>query len=182
MLTQSTYNRLLAVLLVAAPLAACSGGNEQNSGMAQDTLQTPAMGQSNATANQAPVRVTLDAKNNSGVTGDASLTTVGDSAIVDVRVQGATESGSFPAHIHTGTCDSPGPVQVPLTNLDVANGMGASTTSIKMSDVPQGQPLLIMVHKPSGQPIACGPLNMTGGAGGMNGMGADTMGMDTTGM
>ena len=52
--------------------------------------------------------------NNSGISGEATLTPQGSQLQVMVRLTGLAQGGEHPGHIHSGTCDAPGPVVTPL--------------------------------------------------------------------
>ena len=93
-----------------------------------------------------------------------------------MSISGASQEGSFPAHVHMGDCMSPGEVMAPLTSLEVSGGSGSSTTMLAASQVPEGQAAVIQVHDPSGAPVACGDLRGHGDMGGMGETG-DTAGM-----
>lgn len=73
-----------------------------------------------------PVTINLAAQNNSGVSGTATLTPMGNQTQVVVKVTGEPSGASEPAHIHIGACPNPGSVKAPLQNI--VNG--TSTTII----------------------------------------------------
>jgi Domain of unknown function (DUF4331) len=106
-------------------------------------------------ANEATV--TLDELNDSGVSGKATLTAVGDDQTkVVIDVQGAT--GDHPAHIHTGTCDdlNPNPL-FPLENVD-ANGHSETTVDVGLKELTGGG-FAINLHLSAqqiGVYVACG--------------------------
>jgi len=84
-----------------------------------------------------PVEVTLDALNDSGVSGTAMLTANGDETDVSISVEGAT--GDHPIHIHQGTCDdlNPNPEYV-LTDID-ADGASDTSVPVALSDLLDGE-------------------------------------------
>ncbi|HEX5416110.1 MAG TPA: hypothetical protein VFZ25_10620 [Chloroflexota bacterium] len=63
------------------------------------------------------VTVNLTAQNNSGVSGTATLTAVGNQTQVVINVTGEPSGASEPAHIHVGACPNPGSVKAPLQNI-----------------------------------------------------------------
>ncbi len=107
---------------------------------------------------QQAVTVPLAEQNESGVSGTATLTDLGNSH-VQVTIQ-VTPGGNanMPAHIHTGACPNPGAVIHPLTNVVD----GRSTTVVQGSlDQIAASGQAINLHK-SPQEIpnyaACGDL------------------------
>jgi hypothetical protein len=96
-----------AICLILLLLAACSGG-----------------------ATPAPLVLTLEPQNDSGVTGSVTLTAAGDGrTLIEIS---AVPNGhpDMPVHVHPGTCAEPVPQPMfPLENvLD-----GVSTTQIPIS-------------------------------------------------
>ena len=76
----------------------------------------------------------MNAQQNSARTGTATLTEKDGNLEVTISVSGGTDTGSEAAHIHEGTCATPGAVYKALTNVT----SGASTTSlagVKLADV-----------------------------------------------
>jgi LPXTG-motif cell wall-anchored protein len=111
---------------------------------------------------QQPVTVQLSPQNNSGITGTATLTSMGDQTRVILTLTGAG-AGPEPAHIHEGTCANLDPTpKWPLTS--VANGTSDTMVNAKLSDI-QASATAINVHK-SPQEIsvyvACGNIPMAG--------------------
>ncbi len=105
------------------------------------------------------LQIKLDELNGSGQSGQAIITETGTSTLkVIVNLTGKPSGVAQPAHIHLGSCPTPGAVKYPLTNVD----KGASQTEIQnltMAELLAGVPLAINVHK-SGADIktyvACG--------------------------
>lgn len=164
MLTQSRWNRLLALALVL-PLAACAGEEEPDVEVEDDPMgmePAPAPGGDMGTQ---PTMITLEATNNSGVTGEATARHTADSVTVEARISGASQDGEYPAHIHSGSCPSPGGVIAPLTAVQVSGGSGTSTTTIAASRVPEGEDAAVQIHQPGGQPVACGDMRGHGDMG-----------------
>lgn len=158
------------VLAALLPLAACG---PEDTDTEADPLEEPAPTEMPGETDRdmmEPTSITLDTKNESGVTGQATATHHADSVTVEVNIMGAAEDGEYPAHVHTGTCDEAGSVVAPLNSLQVSGGSGMSTSEIMASDVPEDEDAIIQVHDPSGQPIACGDMTGHGDMGGMDGM------------
>lgn len=114
-----------------------------------------------------PTVTGLDEVNDSGISGEATATHSQQEVTVSIVLkEGAQANVSYPAHIHTGTCEQGGPVAVdigPVQNLQ-------SSKTIQLSALPANQAAFIQVHGPDGQPVACG--DMEGHEG--EGMGRDT--------
>lgn len=88
--------------------------------------------------------VTMNAQNNSGETGTATLTQVSGGVQVVLAIKGGPATAQ-PAHIHTGTCADLKGVVYPLTSVTA----GASTTTVKGITIDQllKSPMAINVHK-----------------------------------
>ena len=102
-----------AMLLVAA----CDGGG---TGASIPTPSAPG------------IPFTMKAVNNSGVTGDGTISKMSGKFIVTVRLKGLGAKSSHMSHIHVGSCASgPGDVAITLENVVAdSNGDGRATTTI----------------------------------------------------
>ncbi len=103
---------------------------------------TKAAGEKAATSEA--VTVELKAVNNSGVSGEATLTPVDNKTKVVINLTGAPEGVSQPAHVHQGTCEKLGEPKYPLEA--VKNGKSETTIDAKLSDLTAGD-FAINVHK-----------------------------------
>lgn len=105
------------------------------------------------------MKVTLSAQNNSGETGTAVLSDEKGKTKVKVTLTGTPAGVEQPAHIHVGSCPTPGAVKYPLTN--VIDGTSETTLDISLDQLKNELPLAVNVHK-SKQDIstyvACGDL------------------------
>lgn len=134
--------------------------------------------------------VSLTEVNESGITGKAKFVRAEGAEDphaheVTLRLSGA-DAGTYPAHIHRGTCESGGGVAVALSPITVEEGaeMAAASTVITpdqlAAEEAEGEapvaiagetqeyaaghapmahgPLFIQVHLPNGTPAACGDL------------------------
>jgi hypothetical protein len=138
---------VLWLLLVPAGMLACSKPAAKQ--------ETSMGGMQMAAA--APETATLAAKNNSGITGNATLAANGDSTTVTVNLSGGKAGTTYPTHIHVGSCSQPGDVLVPLTSVTVdAQGSGSSTTMVPSAKLQGQAALLVQSHQPNGTPAACG--------------------------
>jgi Cu/Zn superoxide dismutase len=82
-----------------------------------------------------PVTATVQAKNNSGITGTVTLTKKGDSTEVAVALSGARAGEKYPSHIHSGTCAKPGDVVAPLGDVTVGQGKSGTSTTMVLTSV-----------------------------------------------
>lgn len=122
-------------------------------------LTTIALLPTNTEAQQS-VTIALSPQNNSGQTGTAVLTTEGSGTKVVITLSNAP--GPHPAHIHSGSCPTPGAVVFPLTS--VANGRSETVVAASIADILRA-PHAINVHKsPQEIPVytSCG--NVTAAA------------------
>jgi hypothetical protein len=174
-------------VLAALPfaLAACGGGDEAAEGGADTTAVGAVTDTTTAPMNTGTMpadtgmsgaqamggAVTMNAVGTSGVTGQAQIMDHGNGSTmvtVNLMAQGnSTHSG----HIHTGTCDAPGDVVVPLQDVTLANGTGSSSSTLQvpLATVMNGQHI-VAYHASSGDnpgaPVVCGtiPAMAAGGA------------------
>lgn len=127
--------------------------------------------------------VKLDPVNNSGRSGTAVLTEEGGKirATISLKNESAAAAvDSYPAHIHTGICPTPGGIKYMLP--PVVNGTSETMVDISLDDLLKQLPLAINVHKSQSDLktyVACGNIPaegiVTGSPSGM--MGGNTPGM-----
>ncbi|HSW89424.1 MAG TPA: hypothetical protein VLH19_00965 [Patescibacteria group bacterium] len=92
-----------------------------------------------------PVTVKMSAVKNSGQTGTAKFEDLGYGKVkVTLTMAGKKYVDPQPAHIHVGSCPTPGDVKYPLAN--VVNGTSVTTVSVNMADLWKGG-LAVNVHK-----------------------------------
>ncbi|MCL5946720.1 MAG: hypothetical protein M1298_01680 [Chloroflexi bacterium] len=104
------------------------------------------------------ITVPLGTQNNSGVSGTATLTEMGNQTQVVIHVTGEPSSGSEPAHIHIGTCANLGAVKYPLAN--VVNGTSTTVVNASLPSLMTGN-FAINLHKSAAQIrvyVACGDI------------------------
>jgi len=103
------------------------------------------------------VTVKLEAQNNSGQTGTATLTPQGNTTRVVIELLNAPTNVVEPAHIHLGTCDKLD--KAPKWKLEAVKG-GRSTTTVPVSlDTILKQKTAINIHKSAEEVqvyVACG--------------------------
>jgi hypothetical protein len=113
-----------------------------------------------STEAQQSVTIALSPQNDSGQRGTAVLTSEGESTKVVITLENAP--GPHPAHIHSGSCPTPGAVVYPLTS--VTNGRSETVVAASIADILRA-PHAINVHKsPQEIPVytSCG--NVTAAA------------------
>ena len=95
----------------------------------------------------------------SGASGEADLSINGEGILVQLDMEGLTE-GAHANHIHDGSCDNLGAVDIPLDDI-VADSAGVGTQTTGNAD----QPLshfetghLVAVHADDGAIVACGDI------------------------
>ena len=100
--------------------------------------------------------VSLSPESNSGITGTATLTDMGNGQTrVVVRI--SPGAGNHPAHIHSGQCGPTlGAVIYPLTN--VQNGTSTTEVGAALADLQTGDFAINLHESPSNIPtyVACG--------------------------
>lgn len=89
--------------------------------------------------------IKLTALNNSSQSGTAIIKDYKDHITVDLQVLSDPQNPSQPAHIHSGSCPKPGPVQYPLK--PVINGKSITNIQIPFNQFIKDLPLAINVHK-----------------------------------
>lgn len=107
-----------------------------------------------------PLTFALAAQSNSGQSGTATISDNNGKAQVTITLFAATESTtSQPAHIHTGSCPTPGGVTYPLAA--VSNGSSQTMLEVSVSQLLSELPLAINVHASETQIntyVACGDI------------------------
>ena len=107
-----------------------------------------------------PMTAQFQALQNSGVTGEATVTGRGTQTEVTVRLTGSQPSASHPGHIHTGTCEAVGSPIQPLQPVAIdSSGTGTMTATV---DVPGNTAMngqhIVVYHGEGGVPITCAPI------------------------
>ncbi len=89
-------------------------------------------------AQTSPLTITLNPENNSGESGTATLTDMGNNQVkVDVTITGEPSGASQPMHIHTGQCGPTlGGVAFPLTPL--VDGKSTTTVNVALATLMDG--------------------------------------------
>jgi LPXTG-motif cell wall-anchored protein len=124
-------------------------------------MSTIALLPANTEAQQS-VMINLSPQNDSGQSGTAVLTPDGSGTKVVITLSNAP--GPHPAHIHAGSCPTPGDVTFPLTS--VVDGKSETTVATTIADLMRS-PTAINVHKsPQEIPFytACGNISAAAAA------------------
>ena len=148
---------LLALLLVTG-LVAC----EPQAGDEALPADTAAANADTGMAVSPEPQVTeLDEVGDSNIEGKATATHSAQEVTVSIVLEeGGKADVTYPVHIHTGTCETGGPVAVelaPVTNLQ-------SSKTVALTSLPANQDAFVQVHDASGKPVACGNMKGHGGA------------------
>lgn len=123
--------KLKSWMLVALPFAivACAEGEEVDDLVVADSAGVIT---ADTTASMAsmPTTLMLQPTGGSNVSGQASITEVAGQTNVNVQLNGLS-AGAHAGHIHTGTCETPGPVVQPLPVITAgADGAGMADTTL----------------------------------------------------
>jgi len=136
--------------------------------MSPDVTPSPVAAMDTTTTVTAPalmadgsMQVKLGEQNTSGQSGTATLTPTKDGKVtVVLALTGGKFTAAQPAHIHEGSCPTPGAVKYPLTN--VVNGKSTTTLNVSMADLLKAAPKLsVNVHKSAAETsvyTACGDI------------------------
>lgn len=144
----------LAWIPMVALLGCAEEAGEMDAGTEEPaTAEAPADGAAGDSPMGRAVRTEMESRNESGITGEAQLSMQTDSLLVTVDLEGVEAGTEYASHIHSGDCEEPGGVVVPLES--VPGGEGSSATSVGPDQLPPGQSYLVMSHGAGGQPIAC---------------------------
>lgn len=161
------WTLLFLPLLLVACGDSGEAGSEENTGL-QDTADTSAMPQA-ATDPMAGATgaggtmantVTMQPLNNSGISGEATLSEQGGQVQVMVRLTGGQPNATYPGHVHQGTCESLGAAVVPLESVTTdASGSGTSTSTVSqpLGTLANGSHV-VNYHGEGGQAVSCGPI------------------------
>lgn len=141
----------VAVTATVLGLSGCGGDEEEP---AVSTEATP--------AEQEAVTVELQEQNDSGQSGQATLTPEGEQTRVVLDLENPP-SVPQPVHIHEGTCDELDPTpRYPLENL--SDGTSETVVDVPLSDL-QGADFAINAHaseEDAGTYVACGGVSEQG--------------------
>lgn len=109
-----------------------------------------------------PKTIQLTEQNKSGQTGTAVMSEgPNGNAVVTLTMTGGKFTAPQPAHIHLGSCPTPGAVKYPLT--DVVNGKSVTTLDASFEDVTKAtDKMAVNVHQSATDAkvyTACGDVN-----------------------
>ncbi len=93
------------------------------------------------------------------LSGQVTVTPVGDDLEIEIRLAGLTTEADLAAHVHRGVCTEGGPVAAALSPVEHGmDGVGISRTAVPASSLPVTEPLFVQIHGGTGTPVACGDL------------------------
>jgi hypothetical protein len=158
-LTPKTLRRMGASALALVLLAGCGDATPADD---VDAEPDPGPGVEAAPSpmdTMIHVTISLDAMNESGVTGEAMAMHADDAVVVILELEGLPGEAQYAAHIHAGSCAEDGPVAAPLNPVaGLADGTGTSTTTLEADELGTDTPHFIMIRSEGGIPIACGDM------------------------
>ena len=151
------------LLALGLTLAACiPKATNTNNNANQEQDQAAATEDKNDQAEAimaADQNVTLRTQNNSGQSGSATLTAMGDQTKVVLSVAGGLAGVAQPAHIHHESCANIGGVLYPLSA--VTDGSSETILNVSLDTIMSQLPLSINVHKSAQEAsvyVACGDI------------------------
>jgi hypothetical protein len=143
------------VLLLAA--GACAG--DEGSEPGPPGAPPPVEGMAEPVPEVVYATMALSEVNASGVSGEVMTMHSDDAVVVILEVAGLPEEGEYRAHIHLGSCLEGGPVALALSPVvGLADGTGASTTTLEADQLDPRESYFIMVHGEGGAAIVCGDM------------------------
>lgn len=115
-------------------------------------------GESAPPSAEPPLVVSLLAINNSGASGQATLSEVDGQVQVKIELAGTSqETLPQPVHLHKGVCDAIGEPIYTLSS--VLNGASETTLPVSLAAIADNLPLVLNVHKSAAEInvyVACG--------------------------
>ncbi len=108
-------------------------------------------------AGAAAIAVRLTAENNSGASGQATLTEADGQVKVVIELAGVPQDLPQPVHLHKGTCEALGEPIYTLSS--VVNGASETTLPVSLAAITDELPLALNVHKSAAAMnvyLACG--------------------------
>jgi hypothetical protein len=89
----------------------------------------------------------ITALGGSGQHGSVTLKAAGNQTLVTIAITGEPMAAIEPAHIHTGSCPTPGGVKWPLSN--VVHGSSVTTVNAPLSEINQAGFAVNVHHSPT---------------------------------
>lgn len=111
----------------------------------------------------APIaEVTLEPRNESGVTGTAKVKRKDGAHELVVKLDGAGTDEAYMAHVHTGTCGNDAGVALALSDFRAEDGNQKSVTVLETAKVDPTGDHFVQVHRLDGTPVACSNIDLEG--------------------
>ncbi len=104
----------------------------------------------------------LKEQNASGEHGQVYWEEKNGKVVVTIDLAGEPKDISQPAHLHVGTCQNPGAIKYPLSN--VVGGKSVTTLNVSYNQLKKDLPLIANVHKSDAEIkiyVACGDVSAT---------------------
>ena len=140
-------------LAAAMTFMSCAEEEEQTGELVEDVAPVEQ-------AEIEPLQVDLEAVNESGITGNARLTSSDGQTQVELEISGAAEGARYTAHIHRGDCGNDLGVVADLGAITVSPDEAQLTTTIDGSLLDPVDHHFVQVHGADEAPVACA--NLTG--------------------
>ena len=153
--------KVVAIVLIILVLAVAGYALLSKGGVNLPSLP----GQNNPPSAQTPttlpkeVEVSLNTQNNSNELGTAQLQKINGKLMIKINLKGQPEGSSQPAHIHLGSCPTPGAIKYNLN--PVVKGSSETVLDTNGDDLLKILPLAINVHmsdKEMTNYVACGDI------------------------
>lgn len=111
----------------------------------------------------APIaEVTLEPRNESGVTGIAKVKPKNGGHELVVKLDGVGTDQTYMAHVHTGTCESDAGVALALSDFEARDGDQKSVTILETGNIEPTGDHFVQVHRLDGTPVACSNIDLQG--------------------
>lgn len=120
------------------------------------TVTTPAATVT-ASANGAQT-LAFTALNNSGFTGNATLTDMGDHTRIALTLNSPANTNASADHnaaVHTGTCTAPGAKVKGLSDVEGNGNASNSDVDMRLAELTDGQHIIVVNENPGDRAIAC---------------------------
>lgn len=141
--------KLAYLVLVGVLFAGCTSSQPASTTEPATNVQDNSMQRVNETAptteSSTAMTINLDEQSSSGQSGTAVLEEQNGKLVVTLTLSGTPLTVAQPAHIHVGSCPTPGAVKFPLT--DVLDGTSVTTLDTTLGELKTMGPLAINVHK-----------------------------------
>lgn len=154
-----------AVAMLAVSLAGCGDGPATQDFYVEPSIPENPIARTQAAAAEVANREALPPSSPilplgiPELSGQVTVTRVGDTLDIEIRLSGLTAETDLAAHVHRGVCAEGGPVAAALSPVEHGmDGVGISRTAVPATSLPATEPLFVQIHGGTGAPVACGDL------------------------